>query len=262
MLNFNSKNKDVSYKHDRIVRVISRFKDGSYMVGTGFIVNGNRNILTCWHVICGLDLKNLRDKQEFAQSIKSTELEKVVDYFNNTTSVIEVELPNGTKVGATLESYDYYYDLAILRLPKSCGKLPFFELDLQNILDYSDDINFAGYPGCLGYTILDSPFSVNSGTVSSFPNVEIAGGKYDMIQLSSICIGGNSGAPLFKKGTNKVCGIINGLQWGGDKNIAQFKDGVFSKTVEIRVPINISFATEFSLLSKKSKVFQDLINKL
>jgi S1-C subfamily serine protease len=257
MINFTSKNEDIVYKHERIVRIISHFKNGDVGVGTGFLVNGN--ILTCWHVICGTDLKVLRSNTDFSLSTKPTEAEKMNEYFNKITARIEVEFPNGTKVNTTLKEYDYYYDLAVLRIPKNCGKLSSFELETENSLDYSDEINYSGYPACLGYNLIDSPFAYSSGTISAFPNVEIAGGKYDMIQLSSICIGGNSGAPLFKKGINKVFGIVNGFEWRGFDNLAIFQNGNFSKTVNLHVPINISYATSFELLLKKSPVFKHLV---
>lgn len=260
MVKFNSKNGDISYKHDRIVRVISSFKDGTASTGTGFFVNGNRNVLTCWHVISGIDLKILKNTSEFQQSAQATESEKVNKYFRGKTSKIEVELPNGIKVGAILKSYDYYYDIAVLRLPKSVGKLPFFGLELKNTLDYFDEINFCGYPMCLGYSFLDSPFAVNSGIVSAFPEVDIAGGKYKNIQLSSICMGGNSGAPLFKKGDNRVYGIINGYYYHGRDDLAVYQEGNLTQG-SIRVPINISYATGFDLLMSKSTAFENLVKK-
>lgn len=261
MIKFKSHNKDISYKHDRVVRIISHFKNGESSVGTGFVVNGNRNILTCWHVVSGIDLKNLLTNPEFQQSVKSTEAEKVNEYFSNRTLRIEVELPNGKKIAAILKSYDYYYDLAIIRIPKTSGKLPFFELEFNQSFDYSDEIIFCGYPESLGYSLLDSPFVVNTGTVSSFPEVDIAGGKYENIQLTSICIGGNSGAPLFKKDSNKVYGIVNGFQWRGFDNMAIFENEAYSRVVSHKVPLNISFATGFSLLKSKSAIFKSLISK-
>ena len=260
MIKFKSKNKDISYKHDRVVRIISHFKDGTYIVGTGFLVNDNRNILTCWHVICGVDLKDFLKSAEFQQSVKTTESEKVDEYFRNITSRIEVELPDGKKITAILKSYDYYYDLAVLIIPEGCGKLPFFELELNDVFDYLDEVNFTGYPRCLGYELLNSPFAANVGTISSFPEIDVTGGKYQMTQLTSICIGGNSGAPLFKKGCNKVYGIVNGYEWRGESNVAVFKDQSFSHTVDIKVPINISYATELNLLLSKSDVFKNLVS--
>lgn len=256
---FNSKNKDISFKRDRIVRIISHYKNGGYSTGTGFLVNENRNVLTCWHVICGIDLKILKSIPEFQQSTKNTESKKVDEYFKNKTSKIEVELPNGRKLRAILKSYDYYYDLAVLGIPKSGEKIPFFELELNKSLDYSDEILFCGYPNCPDYGLLESPFAVNTGIVSTFPDVEIAGGKYKGIQLNSICVGGNSGAPLFKKDSNKPCGIINGYRWQGRDDLAIYKKDGSLEQGGLRVPISISYATSFYRLMKESKILKQLI---
>jgi hypothetical protein len=260
MPKFNSKNEDITYKHNRIVRVISHYKNGDYSTGTGFLINENRNILTCWHVVFGEDLKILMGKPEFQQDISTPESDKVNKHFLEKTSKIEVELSDGRKVGALLKSYDYYYDLAILRIPKSVGKLPFFEIE-RGKLDYYDEILFCGFQESHGYDSLNTPFAVNSGIVSSFPETEVAGGKYENIQLNSINLGGNSGGPLFKKGGNKVCGIINGNYWRGRDDFAVFQ-GNNLVLGSLKVPLNIAYATGFDLLSKKSKIFQDLMNKL
>jgi len=261
MPKFNSKNEDITYKHNRIVRVISHYKNGDYCTGTGFLINKNGNILTCWHVISGVDLKILKNMSKFQEDKSTSEIDKVNKYFLDKTSKIEIELSNGTKAGATLESYDYYYDIAVLKIDERAKKLPFFELELGESLDYSDETLFCGYPSCLGYDSLNSPFAVNTGIVSTFPEVEIAGGKYRNIQLNSICLGGNSGAPLFKKGSNKVCGIVNGYYYQEVKNIAVYKeDGTFKKD-SYRITINISYATSFYRLMKESKIFKQLMNK-
>jgi len=83
-----------------------------------------------------------------------------------------------------------------------------------------------------------------------------------MVQLTGICIGGNSGAPIIKKQGSKVIGILNGYEWRGYDDIAIFKDGSFSKTKNLQVPINISYATEFSFLSKKSRIFKGLLKNI
>ena len=261
MSTFRSKNASIFYKQDRTVRVISRFMNGDYCTGTGFLINKNGNILTCWHVISGVDLKILKNMSKFQEDKSTSEIDKVNKYFLDKTSKIEIELSNGTKAGATLESYDYYYDIAVLKIDERAKKLPFFELELGESLDYSDETLFCGYPSCLGYDSLNSPFAVNTGTVSTFPEVEVAGGKYRNIQLNSICLGGNSGAPLFKKGSNKVCGIVNGLHWHGRDDFATYKeDGTLTKG-SLHVTINISYATSFYRLMKESKIFKQLIGK-
>lgn len=260
MIKFNSRNEDIIYKHTRIVRVISHYKNGNYSTGTGFLINENRNILTCWHVVFGEDLKILKKRPEFQQDTSSSESDKVNKHFLDKTSKIEVELFDGRKVEVLLKSYDYYYDLAVLRIPKSVGRLPFFEIE-QGKLDYYDEILFCGFQESHGYDLLNTPFAVNTGIVSSFPETEVAGGKYENAQLNSINLGGNSGGPLFKKGSNKVCGIINGNYWRGRDDFAVFQENNLVPG-SLKVPLNIAYATGFNLLSEKSKIFQNLINKL
>lgn len=259
MNSFNSKKKDVVYKHKRIVRVICHFINKGRTVGTGFLINKGKNILTCWHVVCGTDLKDVLKSELFSKLPKQPKAEKIDTYYRKLAREIEVELYDGTKIAAELDSYDYFYDLAILKVVSTKGNLPHFEIETKNTLDYTDEICFPGYPASLGYDFSASPFSVNFGTVSSFPVTEISGGKFRMVQLTGICIGGNSGAPIFKKQSNKVIAILNGYEWRGLDNIAVFKNGSFSETRNLHIPINISYATEFNFLSKKSRTFKDLL---
>lgn len=258
MKDFKSNNEEIIYKHDRTVRVISHFKNGNTGFGTGFIVNEGRSIFTCWHVICGIDLKDLLSKPDFASLEKDHLNKDVADYFQKISSNIQVEMPNGTILNVKLANYDCYYDLATLSLPDNVTNSPYFEIETTETLDYSDEIIFCGYPDTLGYNSLNSPFTVNTGVVSSFPQVEIAGGKYENIQLSSICIGGNSGAPLFKKGSSIVSGIVNGYQWRGHNNLAVFENGVYKHSVAHKVPLNISFATSFTLLKDKVNIIGNI----
>jgi hypothetical protein len=74
-------------------------------------------------------------------------------------------------------------------------------------------------------------------------------------------LGGNSGGPLFKKGSNKVCGIINGNYWRGRDDFAIFQ-GKNLVPGSLKVPLNIAYATGFDFLSKESIIFRDLLNKL
>jgi S1-C subfamily serine protease len=258
MIGFVSTNKEVIYKHERTVRIAVYFQDGSFSTGTGFFVNESGRILTCWHVMVGMDLKVFRQTDEVLKTTENTEAEKVDAFYKNKIAKIEVEKPDGNKVPATLETYDYFYDLAVLEIKSESEKYPYFELEPEVAPDYGDEVNFCGYPEATGYASLDSLFAVNGGMISAFPEVDIAGGKYKNIQLNSICIGGNSGAPLFKNGSIKVLGIINGYQWGGRDDLATVNSGNIM-TVSMRVPLNISFATGFDLLKEKSEVFNNLL---
>lgn len=261
MVNIKSNNVDILYKHERTVRIISIFKNGGSTVGTGFVVSKTGYILTCWHVICGIDLKDLRNSQEFVASTMPAESDKVDDYFKKVILKIEVELPDGSKVDSQLDSYDYCHDLAVIKIKSDNNKLSYFELDFEGF-DYFDSVNFTGYPMCLGYNALNSPFAINSGSVSAFPDAEIAGAKYPMIQLTSICIGGNSGAPLFKNGKKKASGLVNGYEFRYRNDLAVFKNGVYANTTNFSVPINISYATGFDFLIQKSEVFNALVKKI
>lgn len=239
MTGFKSTNSEVEYKHQRIVRVAVYFNNDTFSTGTGFFVSESGKILTCWHVLFGMDLKIFKLSEEFMKNNEEPEAQKIDRHLKNKIVKIEIEKPDGGITTANLVTYDYFYDLAIVQIVKGDEAMPFFEIETDEFLDYADEVNFCGYPECEGYNTLNSPFAVNTGVVSAFPEVEIAGGKYKNIQLNSICIGGNSGAPLFKNGNLKVHGVVNGYQWKG-------KD---------RVPINISFATGFDLLKLKSIEF-------
>lgn len=241
MTSLTTSNEDVKYKNERIVRIAAFFNNNSFSTGTGFFVNSTGKILTCWHVLFGTDLKVFKQSEEFLQNTAGSEAEKVEAHYKSKIVKIEIQLPNGTTRQANLVNFDHFYDLAILQVNEETD-LPFFELETETGLDFMDEVNFCGYPECTGYNSLNSPFAVNTGVVSAFPEVDIAGGKYKNIQLNSICIGGNSGAPLFKKGSLKASGIVNGYQWKGAE----------------KIPINISFATGFDLLKEESVIFREL----
>lgn len=259
MNNFNSKKKNIVYKNKRVVRVVCHFTNNGRTTGTGFLVNKGKNILTCWHVVCGTDLKRVLKSELYSVLPKQPEAKMIDAYYHQLAGKIEAELFDGTKISVKLDSYDYFYDLAVLKVISTKRHLPYFEIETKDTLDYADEISFPGYPANLWYNFGSSPFSVNSGSVSSFPVVEISGGKYRMVQLTGICIGGNSGAPVIKKQSDKAIGILNGYEWRGFDNIAIFKDGSFSKTENLQVPVNISYATEFNFLSKKSRIFKNLL---
>lgn len=259
MNRIDSTNKHIVSKYKKIVRVIVTYNNGAKSVGTGFIVNEGSNILTCWHVISGNNFVELKTKPEFIQIPGSNDYDKVDKYMDDVISRIEIELADGVKFPVKLTSSDYYYDIAVLGVSKRKEKLPHFELAHNILPDYLDEVQFWGYPESLGYSLFDSPFAVNTGSVSAFPNVEIAGGKYRNIQLNSICIGGNSGAPLFRKGDDEPFGIINGYYWKGRDNFALYKNDGSLEKGSLRIPLNISYATSFNLLLDKSEIFRKTI---
>lgn len=260
MVRFKTSKRDVSYKQKRVVRVIIYFNNGSITTGTGFFVRGDGTLLTCCHIVAGGDLKNIKMQQDFQNIRNLSGHGKYAKYIKNKVSKILIELPNGKKLKANLKGFDHYYDLAVLKIVKTTTGFNHFVLEHTNSLDFSDEIIFCGFPECLGYSNMSSPFAVNTGIVSTFPEVEIAGKKYENIQLNTISLWGNSGAPLLKAGDDKVWGIVNGLYWHSRDNFAFYDpNGNLSKG-GFRVPLSISYATSFNLLKNKSKLFRNLLN--
>jgi len=129
------------------------------------LVNKGRNIITCWHVVCGTDLKKVLKSKLYLTLPKQSEAKKIDAYYHKLAVKIEAELFDGTKIPVELDSYDYFYDLAILKLVSKKRRLPFFEIETKDNLDYADEIFFPGYPSNLWYDFTSSPFSVNSGSV-------------------------------------------------------------------------------------------------
>lgn len=254
MPNLNTANKDISYIYDRIVRVFSHLNNGLVTGGSGFFVSENGYLLTCCHVVFGILLRDLRKDPEFQKIDGSTELEKIEKYKQSRIQKIEVMMSGGSREKVMLKSYDYYYDVAILKTMKSSGKKLYFELEVNDDLDYLDDVIFCGYPESPGYDNTNYPFAINSGIVSAFPELVVGGEKYKHIQLNSINLGGNSGAPLFKKNNNKVYGLVNGHYLKRLENIAVYNNGQLTKGTR-EIPLSIAYATGFDLLRNESSTF-------
>ncbi len=243
---------DILYKKTRIVRVICKYKVGDSF-GTGFFLK-NGKLLTCFHVIFGQELSNIRNNPEFQVISGNDEHANLEKFYKSKISILEVEFSSGEKVEAELIKFDEKFDIAVLKL-KNERKVDFFEVDTEGVLDYDDDIFFCGYQSAPGYTPDKYPFAVNAGQVSSFPDIIVGGEKYTHIQINSINLGGNSGAPLFHKNRNKVVGIVNGnMNWGADNNAFVGPQGNIIKDV-FRTPLSIAYVTSMKLLKEESTVF-------
>ena len=247
---------DVNYKKKRIVRVIVNFRNGTNSVGTGFFISRSGNLLTCAHVILGLTLTQLRANNTFISTSGATEAEKITNYQRNETISIQVQLPNGVIINADLEKLNADFDIGLLRLTGENPRVDFFEINhsASSKFDYDDNVFFCGFQEAVGYTNLNFPFSVNSGIVSTFPTVTVTGTQYEHVQVNSINLGGNSGAPLFKKGSNVVEGIINGnMNWGSD-TVLQVANGIVAPA-PLRTPLSIAYATPLSFIKHKTAIF-------
>ena len=266
---------DVPYKRERLVRVIVQMRNGSTSTGTGFFISKDGEILTCAHVIAGTELRNLKAIDFRVSNNFSTTAEsgvnvatdssdanskengkdintgaqhiKFQNYLTQSIMTLQVELPNGDRVMAEIRKIDEDLDVAVLQITKNDFEkndttkngTPFFLLDDKYTPEYDESTFFCGFQMTGGYdNPTQYPFSVNRAVVSAMTETTVAGGNHEHIQLNSINLGGNSGAPLFVEGSNTVIGIINGnLNW--DKNI----------------PLCIAYATSLKLIKEKLEIF-------
>ncbi len=255
-------NDNIQYKKKVIRRVLAYFSGGNTGVGSGFFVNKNGIFLTCFHVAFGGELKNLRNDPDFIAIKESDEHKKLETWYSNKINKIEVELPDSSKEELKLVSFDEKYDIAVLKLEnkEKIRDIDNIKFDFKKQLKQGDHVFFGGFPISYPYKAEESPFAINTGMVSSFPNTIIGGDFYEHAQINSVNLGGNSGAPLFIKNKNKVIGIINGnMNWGSDFVVFKNKSGK-EEVGPLRVPLSIAYATPVSLLKKESKVFKSAIS--
>ncbi|MEI6553303.1 MAG: serine protease [bacterium] len=254
---------DVPHIRERIVRVIVQFRNGSTSVGTGFFIGDKGELLTCLHVITRAEKR-------------SSQISDIKGYLTNNIMNIQAQLPDGSLEAIDLQKFDEDLDVALLKIRREI-ETPFFSTTIDYYPEYDESTFFCGFQLTGGYTDpMQYPFSTNRAVVSAFSEVQVAGGKYTHIQLNSINLGGNSGAPLFQEGGNVVIGIINGnMNWGGNNfaivdnivnNIASDTDG--NNTVgldnqnstlnlsqrSIRVPLCIAYATPITLIREKTDI--------
>jgi len=257
---------DVDYLKKRIVRVFSHLKDGTTSGGTGFFISENGLLITCWHVLVNSDLRKLKQKDDFKNISASSELERIKIYFNNNIQKIEIESVDGIREKVILKDFDYQYDFAILKTMKSSGKKDFLELEVESTLNYLDEAIFCGFPDSPDTTIYTTPFAINSGSVSAFPNLIVGGKKYIHLQLNGVNLGGNSGTALIRRDNNKVYGIINGNYIMSRDDFAVFNDiknlSAGIKKIDFIVPLGITYATPLDILLNNSDIYQKLLFKL
>ena len=153
-----------------------------------------------------------------------------------------------------MKYFDEFYDIAILEVDTNKKNINICKLNLKPKLNYGDLVAFGGFSNQHGYSNDKFPFSYNEGIISSFPTTIVGGGSYEHIRINSINLGGNSGAPLFIKGTKDVIGIINGnMNWGSDNMVFEKIDGSRFKD-SFRVPLNIAYSTLIKLLKDKTGI--------
>jgi len=248
---------DIEYKRKCILRIIVEYTNGNIGTGSGFFINNKGNLITCFHVAFGGELRKIRQDQDFISYTDSDEHSKLKTWFNSKIKKISAELNNGSKEELELDNFDEQHDIVLLKLTnkKLFNNIEYCEIDFKTQLNQGDSILFGGFPMCYSYTNLNTPFAINTGIVSSFPEIEIGGGKYKHVQINSINLGGNSGAPLFLKNTNKVVGIINGnMSQGADNVLFLNKQNNQATAGNIQIPLTIAYATEFMFLKSEISI--------
>lgn len=247
----------INYKKKRILRILVYLNNGSIVTGSGFFIDNNGRLLTCFHVVFSKGLKDFRKDQVFISIQGNSEHLRLDTWFRNNISKIEVENYCGIKEELKLEKFDEKYDIVLLKLhsQRSLKDIKYCKLDFKATLKQGDLVFFGGFPVCVPYNNTETPFAINTGMISCFPETTITGERYEHIQINSINLGGNSGAPLFKRNSNSVIGIINGnMNWGSDVVLMQDNSG--RQFVEsLRVPLSIAYATSIKFLKQKTLIF-------
>jgi serine protease Do len=157
-------------------------RDNQRSLGSGIMISKDGEILTNYHVVRNAD-------------------------------VIKVKLADQTEHEARLIGKDGRTDLALIKLRKTSGNLPFARLGASSQLDVGDWVMAIGNPFGLEHT-------VTAGIVSAKGRV-IGAGPYDnFIQTDASINPGNSGGPLINA-TGEVVGVNSAIfsQSGGNVGI-------------------------------------------
>jgi len=251
------KDNDITYKKQRIVRVISIYRNGGSF-GTGFFITRDGKLLSCFHVIVGKGLSQIREDHDLITINGDNEHDKLKEFYKNKIFTLQVELSNGEKIDAELLDFDEKFDIALLKI-KEGKNISFFKLDANYDLDYDDDVFFCGYQFAVGYEVKNYPFTVNNGVVSTFPEMILGGAKYRHIQLNSINLGGNSGAPVFRQRSNEVIAIINANMSYGRNNVLYKEDKTGQDMVgPLQIPIGIAYATPLKILKSQALILSQI----
>ena len=151
-------------------------------LGSGILISKDGEILTNYHVVRNAD-------------------------------IIKVKLADQTEHEARLIGKDGRTDLALIKVRRSSGNLPFAKLGLSSQLDVGDWVMAIGNPFGLEHT-------VTAGIVSAKGRV-IGAGPYDnFIQTDASINPGNSGGPLINA-VGEVVGVNSAIfsQSGGNVGI-------------------------------------------
>ncbi len=240
---------------ERVYRVIIRYNNGTESSGSGFFVS-KKKFITCFHVIFGGELRNIRSLPEFSAIQHTSEHERLNIFYTNKTPSVFIELEDGNRITTELDGFSEFYDFAVLKVSIGTKNVNVCKLNMKLVPTYGDSVSFGGFPSQFGYTHDTAPFAYTEGIVSSFPTTIIGGENYGHIKINAINLSGNSGAPLFLKDKKTVVGFINGnMNWGRDDLLAAqvHPSGQTNlQPVSMRVPLSIAYATPFKLIKDKT----------
>lgn len=236
---------------EKVCRVVVYENDENYGTGSGFFV-ASKKLITCFHVAFRKELKFLRLLPIFQNIEAKNEHSKLEEYHRQYVVKTEIEDSEGKILPAILHSFNEKYDFAVFEIATEVSADKICDMDTLIRLNYGDRVYFGGYPTQADYQAKDFPFALHEGLVSSFVNAAIGGDKYEHLQIHSINLGGNSGAPLFKADSDKVVGIINGnMNFGNDNVLLQDLSTQSTIIGSVRIPIPVAYATPLSLLKKE-----------
>jgi S1-C subfamily serine protease len=225
----------VSDKKRYVYRVLVYSSQGLIGAGSGFFIN-EKQLLTCFHVVFGADLRNIRNDTQYQSASGPTQHAKLETFFHNKIVRIEVECPDGSRLTAVMNDFNETYDVALLDVNVTNHQINPCRLDTTSDLEVGDYLAFGGFAFCPGYVVDKYPFTFHEGMLSAFVSIIVGGDSYEHLQINSVNLGGNSGAPLFRINGARVIGIMNGnVIWGNEK-----------------VPLSIAFATSLKFLREKT----------
>jgi hypothetical protein len=242
----------------------------TFTFGTGFMIN-HKAIVSCSHL---LSLKeNFKEDIDLFKKInkKNPEVLELKNFIIKYIRKIEFQRYGESSFSELkLKNLDIDYDCSVFEFGNEHNKKIGLELDPKRSLEEGEEVVFAGYPTVVPqYKLLETPFTVNEGIISSFPEIIVGGlKKYKFIQVNAVNLGGNSGAPLFMKRTGKVIGIIAGNQNIGF-DIFQIKNEQLSGKIDgqkvLVTAFGVAYATPISyvipLISRSFFTCNPKINK-
>lgn len=197
-------NNTIKASKPSVVSIVVRLDiDKFAIIGTGFFINENGAIATCYHVV-----RNIKK----VEVLRNSDLEKsiLIGYSKTEDDLPQLNTPiyklNDKKlfVLATVMKKDTLNDLAVLWT--NYANTSFLKLGSYDAVDEGEELIFLGFPFGLNRLI------THKGMVSYKGKLIISDDANNIpvnaFQIDGIVNNGNSGGPLISLKQNKVVGII------------------------------------------------------